>query len=1046
MVKKLLIFLSAILYLSLAAQEDCISAVTVCGNSNINYTPSGIGNINENLGGCLSNENHSVWYKFTIATSGTLTFDITPTGPVDYDWAVYGPNVTCSNRGTPIRCNASGDFGATGLNMTSTLTSVPGGLGNPRYCKYMDVLAGQTYYLYIDNWSTTVYTFNLTWGGTATFASPFNNSSNAPNPFIPPGTSGTTPGSPREISICGNTTSFDFSTLSAGILNGNPNFTVNYFNSANNATTGSNPITTPITVNTTNTYYYSISYQDPANPNNTANACRQTNAIIFKNKSITSAITASSTTLCSGGTITLTSNNTTGNTWSTGSNAQSINVTTPGTYTLTTTNGTCTSTPATITITAENDPNVQIAGNLILCESASTQLTASANGTGNSYVWSTGVTTPVISAAAPGTYSVTVKTPAGCQYQKSVVVTQGIVPVVQNSSLNQCSNSSTATFDLTSSQNAVSTTSGVSFDYYVLQADAIAGNSNIITNPQAYTSGNATIYVRIKSSTCSKIATLQLSVSLLPTPIISTSSNVLCNGNSITLTSSLPTGNLWSTGATTQSIIVNTPGTYTLTGSNGNCTSNPASITIAAGTDPNVQITGNSTFCQGLSTTLTATAAGTGNTFSWSNGVNTATNTITAPGVYTVTVATPIGCQYQKSITVIMDPSIIVNINPPASITCTTSQITLNATNSIYQPGATFLWTASGGGNIVSGGNTLTPIINSPGTYTLKITSANPLGCVQQSSVTVIENKTAPTIILSAPKLTICKGESVIITAAGAATYIWTNLPGTGNTQTVTPTSDTTYSVTGTGANGCTATASITIKVVPEITSTLQDIEVCKGDKATLDAGSGPNYTYKWSNGATTQTISVDIADTYTVIISNGYCSKTFSATLSYIPTPQILEVQYKDPVLTIIAKSNGNTPMEYSIDGEVTWHSSNVFNNVLKNTQYSVSVRSKGATCYSSTEYYTFFLANVITPNSDGINDHLDFSIISKYGNFDGSIFDRYGKNVFKITSKDPIWNGTYLGRALPTGTYWYKLSWEDRWTKKPTELSGWVLLKNRE
>ncbi|AZA80826.1 hypothetical protein C1637_11560 [Chryseobacterium lactis] len=759
----------------------------------------------------------------------------------------------------------------------------------------------------------------------------------------------------------------------------------------------------------------------------------------------TPTITASSSTICNGGNITLTSSQATGNTWSTGETTPTITVSTPGTYTLTNTTTGCTSQPASITITAESDPNIQIMGSTILCESP-TQLTASSTGTGNTYTWSNGTSGNTVSISSPGTYTVTVRTPTGCQYQKSVAVTQGVVPTIQNASLSQCSSATTATFDLTSAQNNLSSTPGVSFDYYVSQADAIAGNTNTIVNPTAYVSGNATIYVRIKSTTCAKIAELQLIINVKPTPVITASSTAICNGNSVILTSSIPTGNTWSTGATTPSITVTTAGTYTLTNTNGACIGDPVSITIGAGTDPNLQVTGNTVFCQGSSTTLTATASGTGNTFAWSNGVNTAANTVTTAGIYTVTVTTPAGCQYQKSVTVTMDPLIAVNIATPASITCTTSQITLDASSSVYQTGATFLWAATAGGNIVSGGNTLTPIVNNGGTYTLTITSATRNGCVKQASVTVTKNTTPPTVILSSPQLTICKGESVTITASGATTYTWNSLSGTGNTQTVSPGTTTTYSVTGTGANGCTGTATITIRVVPEIASTLHDIEICQGDKAILDAGSGLNYTYRWNTGATTQTINVNTEGTYTVTISNGYCSKTFTSIVSYIPRPQILKILYKDPVLTIIAKNNGTTPMEYSIDGELTWQTSNIFNNVLRNTQYPVSVRNKGTSCSSIAEYYTFFMANIITPNSDGINDVLNFSIISKYGNFAGNIFDRYGKEVFKITSKNPIWDGKYLGRPLPTDTYWYKLSWEDRFTKKPMELSGWVLLKNRE
>lgn len=285
-----LIFLTNLIY----AQEDCSTALQVCGNSNISYSPSGVGNVNESLGGCLSTgEHNSIWYRFTIKTSGTLTFQIVPNDPnADYDWAVYGPNVTCSNKGTPIRCNAATVIGVganTGLNMTSTVTTVAGG-GTQPFCKYMDVLAGETYFLYIDNWvgagSSTVAPFSLTWGGTATLASPFNDASTTPYPFIPPGTAGQTPNSPREIIACANPYSFDFGTLSAPILNGNTNYVISYHKNMNDALTGAAPILYPELINFASTYFYSIHYQDPTNPTNPLNSCRQIGEFKFIDKSV----------------------------------------------------------------------------------------------------------------------------------------------------------------------------------------------------------------------------------------------------------------------------------------------------------------------------------------------------------------------------------------------------------------------------------------------------------------------------------------------------------------------------------------------------------------------------------------------------------------------------------------------------------------------------------------------------------------------------------------------------------------------------------------
>ena len=757
-------------------------------------------------------------------------------------------------------------------------------------------------------------------------------------------------------------------------------------------------------------------------------------------------ITASSSTICFGGSVTLTSDHATGNVWSTGETTQSITVTTPGIYTLTYSDGSCTSPAASVTIAAEPDPNVEITGNLVLCEGAN-QLTASSSGTGNTYTWSTGDTGNTISVSVAGSYTVTVTTPAGCQYQESAEVVKGVVPVVQNASLSLCSDSGTAIFDLTSAEPNISSTPGVSFAYYANQADANAGNNNTIATPNAHSSANATVYIRVSSSDgCFKIAELNLTVNQKPVPVITASSTVICNNNPITLTSNLPTGNVWSTGETTQTITVSNDGTYTLTNNNGTCISDPVSVVINQGIDPNLQITGNLLFCEGDSTTLTATASGTGNTYIWSTGSTASTITVTTPGVYTVTVTTALGCEYQESVTVTMDPLITVNIATPSQpITCIVQQITLDATASVYQPGATFLWTAAAGGNIVSGADTLNPVVDAGGVYTLTITSATPSGCVKQSSVTVMEDTTPPPISLTAPTLTICNGESVTLTASGASSYTWTGLPGNGNTQTVSPTSTTSYTVSAVGANGCTAQTTITITVVPAIISSLSDIQICNGNTGLLDAGPGPNYTYSWNTGETSRTISPTQSGTYTVTINNGVCSKVFSATVSYTKVPEILEIVYQNDALTVLAKNNEASPLEYSINDGISWQSSNIFYNILKNAEYTIRVRNVRTLCDTAVVYYTFFLPNAITPNGDGYNDVISFAGITKFNNFSATIFDRYGQQIFKATEQNPVWDGKYLGRTIPTATYWYTASWEDRISKKQFKISGWILLKNR-
>ncbi|WP_082383982.1 T9SS type B sorting domain-containing protein [Chryseobacterium sp. ERMR1:04] len=300
-------------------------------------------------------------------------------------------------------------------------------------------------------------------------------------------------------------------------------------------------------------------------------------------------------------------------------------------------------------------------------------------------------------------------------------------------------------------------------------------------------------------------------------------------------------------------------------------------------------------------------------------------------------------------------------------------------------------------------------------------------------------------VLLTTPATAICKGESITLTASGAINYTWNGLLGNGNTQTVSPTSTTTYTVTGVGANGCITEKSITITVVPAIVSSLSDILICKGNKGLLDAGAGPNYTYSWNTGETSQTIKPTLEGTYSVTISNGVCSKVFSATVEYTQVPDIIDIIYQNETLTIIVKNNENIPMEYSIDDGITWQDSNIFNNIHRNTEYAIRVRNIRTLCDLVILYYTFFLPNVITPNGDGHNDVISFEGITKFKNFSATIFDRYGQQIFKATKEKPVWDGTYLARVIPTATYWYIASWEDRISGKPIKISGWILLKNR-
>ncbi|WP_418637398.1 hypothetical protein, partial [Winogradskyella sp.] len=176
MKKILLLLISIVLFFEVQAQEpnDCVNAIVVCGNETFMSNATGIGNTQE-VSGCGGFENNSIWLEVNIAQSGTLGFDLIPDDPdimVDYDFWVFGPNRSCADLGSPIRCATTNPNQAglsnnhTGINGSTTLTQTgPGASGNS-YVYWLNVTVGESYFIVIDR-PTGDGGFQLEWTGTA---------------------------------------------------------------------------------------------------------------------------------------------------------------------------------------------------------------------------------------------------------------------------------------------------------------------------------------------------------------------------------------------------------------------------------------------------------------------------------------------------------------------------------------------------------------------------------------------------------------------------------------------------------------------------------------------------------------------------------------------------------------------------------------------------------------------------------------------------------------------------------------------------------------
>jgi hypothetical protein len=147
-----------------------------------------------------------------------------------------------------------------------------------------------------------------------------------------------------------------------------------------------------------------------------------------------------------------------------------------------------------------------------------------------------------------------------------------------------------------------------------------------------------------------------------PPPTISTSgSPTICPGKTVTLTSSAAASYRWSTGDTTQAIIVAAAGSYSVaTTDNRGCvaTSAPTVVTLyPAPTVPTISASGPTRFCSGSNVTLTASSAA---SYRWSTGATTQSILVTDTGNYTVTTTNGDGCEATSA------PTYVERVVPPA--------------------------------------------------------------------------------------------------------------------------------------------------------------------------------------------------------------------------------------------------------------------------------------------------------------------------------------------------------------------------------------------
>ncbi|GAB4130848.1 MAG: hypothetical protein Fur0041_00520 [Bacteroidia bacterium] len=371
-------------------------------------------------------------------------------------------------------------------------------------------------------------------------------------------------------------------------------------------------------------------------------------------------------------------------------------------------------------------------------------------------------------------------------------------------------------------------------------------------------------------------------------PAAITGSASLCQGATATYsipsvpgatsyTWTVPGGTVINSGQGTTSISITagaTSGTISVVATNSCGNSTPRTFTLTINPTPTVTATtANSAICAGGSTTLTAGGA---STYTWNPGNLSGTSVTVSPSsntTYTVTGTSAAGCTNTATVAVAVNALPVVTASAMAGTICD------GQTDMLMSSGATsYTWNP---GNLSGASVTVSP--NTTTTYTVTGTDAN--GCVNTASVTLNVNA-LPTVTASAVSGAICIGSNDTLNASGAVSYVWSS-GGNAAQEIVAPTGATTYTVTGTDANGCvnTATVQVLVNALPVVTLG-NDVNQC-GGTVTLDAQNFGS-TFAWSTGGSAQTEVVSTSGQYSVLVTdaNG-CSNsdTINVTINSLLT-----------------------------------------------------------------------------------------------------------------------------------------------------------------
>ncbi|MCB0597586.1 MAG: gliding motility-associated C-terminal domain-containing protein [Lewinellaceae bacterium] len=514
--------------------------------------------------------------------------------------------------------------------------------------------------------------------------------------------------------------------------------------------------------------------------------------------------------------------------WSTGAVGNDITINEDGAYGLTVTDGNGCQTESAVDVSAYPVSPPQIAGDSDFCAGGSAALQANAGF--DAYSWSTGSTQPSISVNSGGIYRLTVTDANGCNTSSSFSVTQNPLPQV----------------------NIGGSTSYCIGGFTTLNAGAQYTGYNWSTGSSAPTvqvsQAGAYGLTVTDANGCVGSDEVQVVEDVELNPVIS-GPLAFCPGTSTTLDAGEGFQDYqWSDNSTTQTLTVNSPGSYSVTVADASGCAGDAEVVVSEYPAPLPVIEGEREYCQGESASLVVTG-GNFAVYDWSTGAFDPDITVTQPGVYSVAVTDENGCEETVSATVQENPLPVFQISGALSF-CQGDTTVLSAPAGF----ASYQWSTGGQGPSID--------VSSPGNYGLTVT--NSFGCVSQQAASATQIP-QPQADAGQPRVINCYNAQVSLGGGGSSqggniVYQWAG-PGinasNANDQFPAVSVSGQYTLTAINTSlGCASEPS-SVEVSDNTDAPIVVLEVlnildCTTSTALIDASNsstGQNYTYQWFDG-----------------------------------------------------------------------------------------------------------------------------------------------------------------------------------------------------